>query len=67
MHKATVIGNMIHCDGRSYGIESVIGLTLTEDVLSISMRDGVTIVADSDPVQFYNLGDRCPWAMKALA
>lgn len=67
MHKATVIGNEIHCDGRSYGIESVIGLILTENVLSISMRDGVTITADSDPVQFYTLGDRCPWASKALA
>ena len=67
MHKATVIGNVIHCVGRSYGIESVIGLTLTEDVLSISLRGGVTVIAESDPVQFYNLGDRCPWAMKALA
>lgn len=67
MHKATVIGNVIHCDGRSYGIESVIGLTLTEDVLSISLRGGVTVIAESDPIQFYNLGDRCPWATKALA
>ena len=67
MHKATVIGNVIHCDGRSYGIESVIGLTLTESVLSISFRDGQTIVADSDPVEFYRLGDRCPWVVKAMA
>ena len=67
MYKATLIGNEIHCNGRSYGIESVIGLTLTEDVLSISLRDGVTIVTDSDPVQFFNIGDRCPWVTKAMA
>lgn len=67
MHKATVVGNEIHCDGRSYGIESVVGLTLTENILSISMRNGTTLNTDSDPVQFYILGDRCPWATKALA
>lgn len=67
MHKATVIGNEIHCDGRSYGMESIIGLTLTENVLTIAMRNGVTLTADSDPIQFYTIGDRCPWAAKALA
>ena len=67
MHKVTLIGNMIQCDGRSCDISSVVGLTLTQTNLSIAMFDGSVLSAEPDGDLFYKIGDQCPWASKALS
>lgn len=66
MQKAAIVGNRIHCGDRSYRMDSVMGLTLSEHCLSLSMCDGSVLSVESDPVAFYSIGDRCPWVDKVL-
>lgn len=64
--KAAIVGDSIHYDGRSYGMDSVAGITLSEHGLFLVLCDGSVLSAESDSATFFSIGDRCPWVDKVL-
>jgi hypothetical protein len=67
MGKVTITGRELECDGRSYDVDTVIGLTLAKDCVAVTFKDGDMIKMDADATQFYAIGDQCPWAVKYIA
>ena len=57
----------MECDGKSYDVGSVIGLTLAEDGIAVTFNNGGFIKIDAGADEFYDLGDCCPWASKYIA
>ena len=67
MAETIINGREFECNGRSYDIESIIGLTLAKDGVAVTFRDGDVVKMEADATQFSAIGDQCPWAVKYIA